>query len=457
MSRRRRWKGRAPGGPQPGSARGEAGAPPPRSPPRTGFPGAPSRWLSPQDARRPGGAVWYWGLFALVVCLVVAGVLVFRPFWDILFVAAVLTTLLYPVYRRVLGVLGAKRRGLASVATCGIFVFLVLVPVSWLGFRIAVEATSALRSGAKRASSAIDTAAQIEAVQAYLREHPAVEDRVRWLKASLEKFAAGLESAASPPAAPESEDEEPSSEPPAVFSPSSESIAWLATNLGGAITRFLTGAIGLGIKLFLMLFLMYYFFKDGPEILDSLRKQVPLDRESQERVIETFRSVSRAILRGTFLTSLAQGLVATVAYACLGLPAIFWGALTALAALLPAVGTGIVTVPITLTFALGGEWTKAAVMGAVAIFISTLDNVLRPLLVESSLRLHPVWILLSILGGISVFGVLGFVIGPMVVVLLRTLLQHFVYEAQPRSAEPAGSGPQASAPGGGGSDPPRKR
>ncbi|MGQ9589077.1 MAG: AI-2E family transporter, partial [Planctomycetota bacterium] len=401
---------------------------PPSGPPGPGRAGGAEGPREPGAARRTQGPVWFWGLFALVACLVIAGVLVFRPFWDILFVAAVLTTLLHPLYRRILRVVGERRRGIASAATCGVFVFLVLVPVSWFGYRMVLEAGGALRSGARQAAGAIEKAARAEVVAEYLRDHPALEERLSWIRTSLERFASGLE-----PRVPEEEvegpelavspEEEAAAERPVLLFPSAENLARLATGLAGAVARFLAGAFGLVLKLFLMVFLMFYFFRDGPEILGSLRKQVPLDEESQERVLETFRAVSRSIFRGTLLTALVQGAVATIAYALLGLPAIFWGAFTTLAALLPAVGTGIVTVPIALTFALGGEWTKAAVMAAVAAFVSVLDNILRPILVEGELHLHPVWILLSVLGGVSVFGVLGLVIGPMVVVLLRTLLE----------------------------------
>lgn len=433
MSRRRRSWRRGAGD----SPRGPGASPGPAEPRPSGG-AAPV--ASPGAARRLERPVWSWGLFALVACLVVAGVLVFWPFWDTLFVAAVLTTLLHPLYRRVLAIVGERRRGIASAATCAAFVLLVLVPAAWLGYRIALEAAGALRSGARQAAGAIEKAVRAEAVAEYLREHPSLEERVRWIQASLERFASGLERRApreaaegpEPVAPPADEaarepsvppEDEAAAGPSVPLFPSGENLARLATGLAGAITRFLTGAVGLVLKLLLMVFLMFYFFRDGPEILRSLRAQVPLDQESQERVLEAFRAVTRSILRGTILTSLAQGAVATVTYALLGLPAIFWGALTTLAALLPAIGTGIVTVPIALVFALGGEWTKAAVMGAVAAFVAALDNVLRPILVEGELRLHPVWILLSVLGGVSVFGVLGLVIGPMVVVLLRTLLE----------------------------------
>ena len=139
-------------------------------------------------------------------------------------------------------------------------------------------------------------------------------------------------------------------------------------------------------------------------------------------MVITFQEVSRSMIRGTFLTALVQGGVAGITYAFLGIPALFWGAMTALCALVPAFGTALITVPITLTFALNEHWVSAIVMAVVAVLIGTMDNILRPILVQGGLHLHTAWVLLSMLGGVGVFGPLGMVVGPMVVVLIRTVL-----------------------------------
>ena len=100
-------------------------------------------------------------------------------------------------------------------------------------------------------------------------------------------------------------------------------------------------------------------------------------------------------------------------------------------------GTGLVTVPIILSFVLNQQWIQAATMAIVAVGVALMDNFLRPWLARGGLQLHPVWILLSMLGGVSVFGPLGLVIGPMVVVLIRTLLS-LLFRSET-------SGPRASA------------
>ena len=97
----------------------------------------------------------------------------------------------------------------------------------------------------------------------------------------------------------------------------------------------------------------------------------------------------------------------------------------------------VMTVPMTIAFALGGQWTHAVIMAVVSMIISTMDNIIRPLLVRGQLHLHPIWILLSVLGVVSVFGPPGIVVGPMVVVLIRTCLA-LMLEGSAAEAESSG-------------------
>ncbi len=188
------------------------------------------------------------------------------------------------------------------------------------------------------------------------------------------------------------------------------------------------------------IFIMFYFFKDGPRILRSAQQALAVDLAYQTKVIEKFKLVSIGMLRGILATALLQGVVAGIAFVFLGLPAFLFGSLVALCALVPIAGTGLVTVPVTIYFLVnpqGDHYGHAVAAAVVVVLIASLDNIVRPLLIEGDLKLHPVWILLSILGGVGCFGVLGLILGPMVVVLLRTVLALVTEESQSRSLEKA--------------------
>jgi predicted PurR-regulated permease PerM len=193
---------------------------------------------------------------------------------------------------------------------------------------------------------------------------------------------------------------------------------WITSTAAGLVAN----AFEVLLKFLLMLFILFYFFKDGAEILKSIENAIPLDRASQERVVTTFRRVSQSVVRGSFLTALAQGAVATVAFAIVGLPAIFWGVMAAFCALIPPIGTSLVTIPLTISFLVHQEWWQGIFLGVVSVAIGTMDNFLKPYLVGGSLHMHPIWLLLSILGAMRLFGPLGIIYGPLVLVLLGTFV-----------------------------------
>jgi predicted PurR-regulated permease PerM len=397
-----------------------------------------------------GGHLWdrrqtpgFWVLLAFLCALLVTGVLIFLPFCGALFLAVVFTTLLYPYYLKVLHLVGEKKRGVASALMCLLFVLLIMVPISWIGLAVVREAPSAVQSVASQIKTGIENLCAQEEVKQYLGRHPVMEEQKTKLIRELAKLAG---QALPPLAQPGPIDEKQAPAAGAAgeersleqgIQLSKEGLVTLVQNLTRIVAAVLAGVLGLLIKIVLMLFLMFYFFKDGPQILDSFRRGIPVDQETQERVVRTFMDVNRSMIRGTFLTALSQGSVAGVAYFFLGRSPFFWGAMTTLCAMIPLLGTALVTVPMTITFVLSGQWTHAVIMAVVAFIISTMDNIIRPLLVRGQLHLHPIWILLSVLGGVSVFGPPGIVVGPMVVVLIRTCLA-LMLEGSTAEAESSG-------------------
>jgi len=204
--------------------------------------------------------------------------------------------------------------------------------------------------------------------------------------------------------------------------------------VSGAATSVISNAVEISLKSALMIFLLFFFLKDGPQILQSLKRAIPLEEKSQNRVIRTFHQTTTSIIRGSFGTAFVQGAIATVAYAIAGLPAIFWGAITTLCALVPPFGTGLITLPMIVFLLVDGHIGKAVIIGVMSLVVGLLDNVLRPWLMQGNLKVHSIWILLSVLGALKVFGPMGIIYGPMILALLGTFVTLFVEEERAEAA-----------------------
>ncbi|MEW6747215.1 MAG: AI-2E family transporter [Planctomycetota bacterium] len=367
--------------------------------------------------RTPG----FWVLLALFSMLVVAGITIFWPFVGSLLVAAIATTLLHRAYARLLTLIGARHRALASALMCLAFLTLMVVPATWLVVSIASQAGTALRHGAGQLLAALNDMEQQSFARSLFDRHPVLLQNEAVLKQALERIAKTEERPAeSESPAPAVAAELPDSRP---LDSREEGDRFLQLLQGATklVSGILVGTVGFLFQLLLVLVFMFFFFKDGPELVAAVRAALPVDHATQEKLVIAFREVSGAMIRGIFLTAIAQGTVAGLAFFVAGVKgALFWGTVTVVCALVPILGTAIVTVPMCVVAALNGAWANAAILGIAALIVATMDNFLRPLLTQSGLKLHPVWILISMLGGVKAFGPLGLVLGPMVVVLIRT-------------------------------------
>ncbi len=174
-------------------------------------------------------------------------------------------------------------------------------------------------------------------------------------------------------------------------------------------------AVGFGI----MLYLVFFLLRDGGTISRRIRDAVPLERSHKERLLARFATVVRATVKGNIAVAAVQGLLGGIIFAVLGIKgALLWGTLMAFLSLLPAIGSALVWVPAAAYFLLAGPLWKAIVLILFCtLVIGTVDNVLRPILVGKDTKLPDWVILISTVGGMSVFGINGFVIGPLIAAL----------------------------------------
>jgi predicted PurR-regulated permease PerM len=170
------------------------------------------------------------------------------------------------------------------------------------------------------------------------------------------------------------------------------------------------------IFFFLMLYLLFFFLRDGPRILEALIRALPLGDKRERHLLERFAGVSRATIKGTLVVGIVQGTIGGIAFALLGISApILWGVVMALLSILPAVGTALVWLPASILLLINGQIFGGIALIFVGVFvIGLVDNLLRPILVGRDTQLPDYVILLATLGGLAGFGLAGIIIGPII-------------------------------------------
>lgn len=186
-------------------------------------------------------------------------------------------------------------------------------------------------------------------------------------------------------------------------------------------TRALTigqNALSIVVQFFLMIYLVFFFLRDGVALLAKLVRVLPLGDQRERRLFKKFAEVSRATLKGTVVVSIIQGALGGIALALVGIDgAVFWSVVMTILSILPAIGISIVWLPAALWLFATGAVAKAVILIVMGVLIGFVDNLLRPVLVGRDTKMPDYLILLSTLGGITAFGLSGFVIGPIIAAL----------------------------------------
>ncbi len=189
-----------------------------------------------------------------------------------------------------------------------------------------------------------------------------------------------------------------------------------ATNLTAGTATFL-------LNLFVMLYAMFFFMRDGGAILERIFYFIPLDHEDEQRLLERLSSVTRATIKGTLVIGMIQGALAGVGFSVAGLDgAAFWGTIMAVLSVVPGIGAALIWVPAVIyLFIVGKTLTAILLLAWCAAVVGTIDNVLRPRLVGKDAKMPDLLILIGTLGGLFLFGPIGFIVGPLVCGLFLTV------------------------------------
>jgi predicted PurR-regulated permease PerM len=352
---------------------------------------------NPAPARSPIEQRVFLAILALVSVLFF---FVLLPFYSAIFWACALTVVAYPLHRRVQRLV--RGPNLSALATLSILSALVLIPALFILF-------SFFREGAalydRIQTGQFDAASYVERVRTAV---PAVQSL-------LEKV--GIDT------------------------------AWLKQHLSGAAMtagRFLAqnavqigkNAFGFFVSLVLMLYLSFFMLRDGPRMVDLLIRALPLGDDLERMMLSRFAEVTRATVKGSLVIAIVQGGLGGIIFWILGIQgALLWGVAMIAFSLIPIVGASLIWVPVAVYLFAIGAWVKGLVLvGFCAGVIGTADNILRPILVGRDTKLPDYLVLLSTLGGFAIFGMNGFIVGPLVAVLFIALWDVFVREFNPPQA-----------------------
>ncbi len=316
---------------------------------------------------------------ALLILVTIAFLWLIRGFLQPVFWAVALGIIVYPLHSQLERRL-APRRSLAAALSMLIVVMVVILPLAGLITAVTAEATSLVQ---RMSAQGIG----LDRVYAEVAERlpTALIDR---LPINIENIEARLAEAAVTV---------------------SRFIAARALSIGQDTLR-------IAVFFFLMLYLLFFFLRDGPKMLDGLVRALPLGDDRERHLLERFAEVSRATIKGTLVVGIAQGAIGGIAFWMLGISgAVLWGVVMALLSILPAVGPALVWVPAAIFLFVTGRIVAGIVLILIGVLvIGLVDNLLRPVLVGRDTRMPDYLILLSTLGGLTAFGLAGIVIGPII-------------------------------------------
>lgn len=353
-----------------------------------------------ENANIPMG-VMRWFLLLLLVFALYLSFLLVNPFLDTFILGIVLAAIFHPVYNWIKNKMRGPesfREAVASV--CVVFGMLVLIgiPIFLFVRGVIPQATQSVNSITQLIGS-VDFEQKIQAywnpfVQYVQTEYPFIDLSVIDLHKNL------LDS--------------------------SRQIGQTLLQLGSSLFRNTTIFI---IHLLLLLFIVFFLLKDGAKMIAGFKYLCPIREEQGDSILYNMRKVSRSVLLGGFLVASLQGLAGGISLAVVGIPALFWGTVLAFVAMIPVVGTGLVWIPATIYLLFTGPWWIAVVFAIYnTVVVGSIDTFLRPILMRDGANAPVFFIFLSILGGVSVFGMLGLLYGPMILTFTVVMLNIYADE-----------------------------
>ena len=332
-------------------------------------------------------------LLLLTVAVSLAFAWILWPFYEAVLWATVLAIVFAPLYRRLSSSMG-QRHSLAALATILIIVTMVILPLTFIAASLVQEATSLYQ---RIQSDALPTWATDLLNRFGLTNLSAIHERLSAALAQGSKY-----------------------------------LAAQALSIGRGTANFI-------ITLLLMLYLLFFFLRDGGELSRRIKNAIPLREEQHRALFSKFTIVTRAMFRGNLLVAAVQGALGGLIFWVLGIhAAVLWAVVMAFLSLLPAVGAAAVWLPVAIYFlATGAVWKGLVLIAYGAFVIGLVDNLLRPYLVGKDTQMPDYVVLISTLGGIAIFGLDGLVIGPVIAAMFIAIWD--IFSASTQTAQDEGT------------------
>jgi predicted PurR-regulated permease PerM len=308
---------------------------------------------------------------------------IFKPFLMVFALASILAIVLYPLYEKFF-VSFKSRAGLASSMVLIIIAICIIIPTILLGSQIFN---------------------QTQDIYSQLRENQS--EYLLKLTTIIEK-------------------------PIHTFNPTftldlqsyiSAAASWFLENIRGL----LSGTLTVVINIVLIVVTLYFLLKDGALLKSTLINISPFQVDHNEKIISAVQKTVRSVLLGTLLTALIQGFLAGIGFAFFGVPnAALWGSIAVITALIPSVGTAIVVFPaIAYLYFTSSIFATIGLLIWSVVVVGLVDNLLRPYFYSRGVEVHPLLVLFSVFGGLSLFGSSGFIFGPVILMLFYSLLSMY--------------------------------
>lgn len=320
------------------------------------------------------------GFFFLLVALAtVLSFFIFKPYLGPLFMAVIFAVVFRPLYEWLHAKI--RRPGFASLCTLSILFLVIVIPATLFGFFMFDDARDLYIAG-----SGAPVLERVDKALAPLQEY-------------ISRFIPGFEFTLSEYL--------------------NAALSFLVDNFGSVFTR----VVGIVFQAVIMLFALFYLFRDGKRFHSFLVSFSPLENQYDERILNRLEGAISSVVKGKLLIVIIQGILSSIGFAIFGIPhPVLWGAVVSLAALVPAIGVAIVFIPVIMFAYLSAGLGAAIGLLVFGVVVGLIDNLLNPILLERGLQMHPLIILLSVLGGLVLFGPVGFVAGPVTLSLLLALL-----------------------------------
>src|SRR3989344_7172457 len=331
--------------------------------------------------------------FLILFGVTILAYFILKPFLVPILIAAILAHLFSPAYRFFLGLTGKK--GIASGVVCLIIALIIIAPL----FAV--------------------TSLVVNEIQMIIDNFSQKPESVRGIINKLSENLSALSLS-------KIFDSEKLAREEIIIS----ALKSFSQNTLGILQSNYKGVANFIFTMFIMFFSLFYLFIDGKKFIEKIIKLSPLRNKYENILIDKFNSITRATIKGTTLIAIVQGFLGAVLFLATGVSSpILLGIIMTVSSVIPSIGSGLVWLPVGIVMIILGHFSKGIIILLVGgLFISTIDNFIRPKLVGKDTQMHPLLILFSTLGGIVLFGISGFIVGPIVMSLFVALWDIYALE-----------------------------